>query len=95
MRGIVNGAFLLVTRVSPEAVWLQDEDTSGEELEVSAAQVAKHTRLRWALTLTSVQGRSLPGTIGIHDTNSRHFSAAHLYVALSRATDGANVTICD
>ena len=55
LRGIVNGAFLLVKRVSPEGVWLQDEDT-GEELEVSAAQVAKHTRLRWALTLTSVQG---------------------------------------
>ena len=62
---------------------------------MSAAQVAKHTRLRWALTLTSVQGRSLPGTIGIHDTNSKHFSAAHLYVALSRATDGANVTILE
>ena len=95
LRGIVNGAFLLVTRVSPEAVWLQDEDTSGEELEVSAAQVAKQTRLRWALTLTSVQGRSLPGTVGIHDTSSRHFTAAHLYVALSKATHGANVTICD
>ncbi len=89
----MNGAFLLVTRVSPDAVWLQDEDT-GEELEVSAAQMAKHTRLRWALTLASVQGRSLPGTIGIHCTSSMHFSAAHLYVVLSRATDGANVTIC-
>jgi hypothetical protein len=93
LRGIVNGAFLLVTRVSPETVWLQDEDTSGEGLEVSAAQVAKHTRLRWALTLTS--GRSLPGTIGIHDTSSRHFSAAHLYVALSRATGGRNLMICE
>ncbi len=67
LRGIVIGAFLLVTRISPEAVWRQDEDTTGEELEVSAAQEAKNTRLRWALTLTSVQGRSLPGTIGIHD----------------------------
>ncbi len=83
------------SRVSPGADWLQDEDTSGEELlEVSAAQVAKHTRLRWALTLASVQGRCLFGPVGIHDTNSRHFSAAHLYVALSQATDGANVTIC-
>ena len=90
----MNGAFLLVKRVSPEGVWLQDEDT-GEELEVSTAQVAKHTRLRWALTLTSVQWRSLPGTVGIHDTSSRHFSAAHLYVVLSRATDGANATICE
>ncbi len=93
LRGIVNGVFLMVTRVSPEGIWRRDEDT-GEEFEVSAAQVAKRTRLRGALTLISVQGRSLPGSVGIHDVDSRHFSVrGSLYVALSRATDGANVSI--
>ena len=53
--------------------------------------LAKHTRLRWALTLCSVQGRSLAGTIAIHDVQNRHFGPTHLYVALSRARDGGDV----
>ena len=89
----MNGAFLLVSGVGQDgAVRLRDEDTL-EEFEASVEQIAKHTRLRWALTLCTVQGKSLPGTIAIHDVESTHFSVTHLYVALSRATDGANVSI--
>jgi hypothetical protein len=66
-----------------------------EEFEASVEQLAKHTRLRWALTLCSVQGRSLQGTIAVHDVGSVHFSQTHLYVALSRATDGALVSIAE
>ena len=87
---IVNGAFLVVTELRGETVCLLDEDTD-ESFEVTISQLAAHTRLHWALTLCSVQGRSLTGTVGIHDANSSHFSNTHLYVALSRATDGANV----
>ncbi len=60
---------------------------------MSVEQIAAHTRLRHALTLCSVQGRSLPSTVGIHDVSSRFFTETHFYVALSRATDGANVSI--
>ena len=87
---IVNGAFLVVTELLGESVCLRDEDM-GESFEVTILQQAAHTRLRWALTLCSVQGRSLSGTVGIHDSHSVYFSDTHLYVALSRATDGANV----
>ena len=91
----MSGAFLLVTELrGDEAVWLLDED-AGDGFEVSIDQVAAHTKLRWGLTLCSVQGRSLSGTIGIHDVNSRHFSDAHLYIALSRAIDGAAVSIVE
>ena len=86
----VNGAFLLVTKVSPETVSLKDEDT-GLEFEVSPSQLVEHTRLRWALTIRSAQGRSLSGTVAIRDVRSRPFSTTHLRMALSRATDGANV----
>ncbi len=58
---------------SEGAVRLQDEDTK-EEFDVSVEQIAKHTRLRRALTLCSVQGGSLDGTIAIHDVDSTHFS---------------------
>ena len=92
LQGIVNGAFLLVTAIQDDKITLLDEDI-GEQADFTAAQLAKHTRLRWALTLCSVQGRSLPGSIAIHNTRSRHFGVRHLYVALSRATDGANVHI--
>ena len=90
LQGIVNGAFLLVTAIQDDKITLLDEDI-GEQADFTAAQLAKHTRLRWALTLCSVQGRSLPGSIAIHNTRSRHFDVCHLYVALSRATDGAKV----
>ncbi len=90
----MNGAFLLVSGAKGQegAVRLQDEDTK-EEFEASVEQIAKRRRLRWALTLCAVQGRSLDGTIAIHDGESVHFSVTHLYVALSRATNGANVSI--
>ena len=89
----MNGAFLLVSEIGREgSVRLQDEDTK-EEFETSVEQIARHTKLRWALTICSVQGKSLPGTIAIHDVESVHFNDTHLYVALSRATDGANVSI--
>jgi hypothetical protein len=92
LQGIVNGAFLIVTAIEGGRIRVRDEDIDAE-FEYSPVQLAKHTRLRWALTVCSVQGRSLPGTIAIHDTGSRHFDATHLYVALSRATDGHNVHI--
>ena len=92
LQGIVNGAFLLVTAIEGDKIRLRDEDTA-EEFDYTPTQVARHTRLRWALTLCAVQGRSLPGTIALHDTRSRHFTVTHVYVALSRATDGATVYI--
>jgi len=92
--GIVNGAFLQVTAVRAGRISLKDEDVpAAPELTVTPAQLAKHTRLRWALTLCSVQGRSLPGTVAIHDVRSQHFDRTHLYVALSRATNGGNVHV--
>lgn len=94
LAGIVNGAFLSVTAIHAGKVFLKDEDVpDAMEFSVTPTQLAKHTKLRWALTLCSVQGRSLPGTIAIHDTKSQHFDTTHLYVALSRAMDGGDVQI--
>ncbi len=66
-----------------------------EEFKASVEQIAKHTKVRWALTLCSVQGRSLPGTgtMAIHDVEIVHFKDTRRYVALSRVADGANVSI--
>ena len=88
----INGAFSTVLALTSAGAKLRDDDT-GEEFEASYEQIGKHFRLRWALTLFSVQGRSLPGSIAIWDTDSPHFTIAHLYVALSRAVDGGSVSI--
>ena len=69
LKGIVNGAFLLVTAIEDDKITVRDEDM-GEEAYYTPAQLADHTRLRWALTLCSVQGRSLQGTVAIHDTHT-------------------------
>ena len=71
---------------------LRDDDTGGE-FEASYEQLGRHTRLRWALNVFSVHGRSLSGSIAIHDTASPYFTVTHLYVALSRAVDGGSVSI--
>ena len=57
------------------------------ELEVSLLNLAKHAKLPHALTMTSVQGRSLSGTITIHDAANTHFEPTHMYVGLSWGTD--------
>ena len=89
---ISNGAFLDVVELTDDGVLLRDLDTA-EQFSVTSKALATHTRLRRALTLCSVQGRSLSGTVAIHDVHSRHFSTTHLYVALSRARNGDDVWI--
>ena len=70
-----------------------DEDLGGEEFEVSVSQLVRRARLAHHLTLCSMQGRALSGTIALCDHDSRNFMSVHLYVGLSRATDGSKVAI--
>ena len=66
---------------------------NGLQFYLTAEQVARHTRLAWTLTYPAVQGRTFQGSVGIWDLDSRHFTTRHLYVGVSRATDGALVGI--
>ena len=87
---ISNGAFIDVVELTDDGVLLRDLDTN-ERFTVTNQALATHTRLRHALTPCSVQGRSLSGTVAIHDVHNRHVSVTHLYVALSRARNGDDV----
>ncbi len=84
---ILNGDVLLITGVTQDAASLFNED-AGETFELKHAALLKHTRLRWAITITAAQGRTLRGTVTLWDINSRFFTSAHLYVASSRCTSG-------
>ena len=75
-------------------MFLKDEELPEmAEFEVSILNLAKHTKLRHALTLTSVQGLSLSGTIMIHDAANVNFRQNHTYVGLSRSTDARAVSV--
>ena len=90
LKPILKCSFLEVTRLGADrkSVVLRDEELPYlPEFEVSLLNFAKHTKLRHALTMTSVQGRSLSGTITTHDAANTHFEPTHMYVGLSRGTD--------
>ena len=89
-RIITTGAFLDVLEVEGNKVKLIDLATE-IEFTVSLDQVAKHTKLRHAMTLYSTQGRSLPGTIAVYDWNNPHFTPTSLYIALSRAKESDKI----
>jgi ATP-dependent exoDNAse (exonuclease V) alpha subunit len=85
-KAVVNGGFLVVTSVSDEGCLVEDE--AGEEHELTAAQITRSTRLAWAITITASQSREFGGRVAIWDTESPHFSRAHLYTALTRVKIG-------
>ena len=89
-REVINGGLYVVQRLGP--LTLRDEDT-GAEFVMSPEQVAKHTRLRWACTYPSMQGRTLKGTVALWDLDSQNFTSRHLYIGLSRATNGSLVRV--
>ena len=63
------------------------------EFEVSLEAVNKHCLLAWAMTYQKVQGSTEAGTVMLHNTSSKYFRRSHLYVGLSRVTDGGNAFI--
>jgi hypothetical protein len=88
---IRNGSLYGVIKVLPfKCIVLEDQDT-GETFEVDPIQIAKHTRIAYACTFPSVQGRTLKGSVCIWDYNSKHFNNRHLYIGISRATNGSLV----
>ena len=55
------------------------------EIQMSHAQAAASLRLSYARTYVSIQGTEFDGTVALWDTDTRHFTMRHLFVAMSRA----------
>ena len=89
---IKNGLFYTVSEIK-SMKHPQNEDVSNQDLFVSfecgltlpLRVVVKSFRLTHALTISSSQGRTLPGVVEIR-TKHRRFTRKHLMVCLSRAT---------
>ena len=90
----VNGARYIVKGLGPQQLILQDELT-GEQFSASLEAVSRHTLLAWAMVYNKAQGCTVEGTVCLHDMTSKYFRRCHLYVGLSRVTDGGNVFFGD
>ena len=89
---LTNGALLTCKKLSETSAEVTDDET-GEVHILTIPQVCKHLRLRHAVTIAVIQGRTLQGRIKIWDSQSKYFTPATLYVAVSRATSGDLVEI--
>ena len=89
---IVNGGRYTVTRIGGDKATLKD-DLEEETFEISLDVIGKCCLLAHAMVYNKVQGATENGTVILHDTSSKYFRREHLYVGLSRVTDGNNVFV--
>ena len=83
-RKVRNNVLYTVRQLTEELVYLSAPHTE-ELLPLQYAQVAELLRLSYAQTYASCQGTEFEGSLRLHDTQSKHFTRRHLFVALSRA----------
>ena len=89
---IVNGGRYTVTAIGKEKVALQDDMTE-DAFEASLDLVGRCCLLAHAMVYNKVQGATETGTVMLHSMGSKFLRRSHLYVGLSRATDGGNVFV--
>jgi hypothetical protein len=90
---IVNGGRYTVTAIGKEKLSLVDDMTE-DAFETSPEACGKCCLLAHAMVYNKVQGSTESGrTVMLHDTSSKYFRRCHLYVGLSRVTDGSNVFV--
>jgi hypothetical protein len=89
--GLKNGIFYVVVSVGEKAI-LQVADST-ETVNVRLDRLTARLRPAAALTYFSSQGRTLKGTLRLHDTKSKHFSRRHLAVGVGRATSARLVQV--
>ena len=85
-RRIRNGVMYTVTAVTSDTVTLGD-------VQLTHAQAAASLRLLYARTYASIQGADFDGSVALWDTDARHFTMRHLFVALSRAKNAADLHV--
>jgi hypothetical protein len=88
----VNGGRYTVTALGDGCISLRDEITE-DIFQASVEAVSKHCMLAWAMVYPKVQGCTESGTVMLHDMKSPYLRRCHLYVGLSRVTDGSNAFI--
>ena len=91
-RKVKNNVLYTVRQLTEDLVYLSALHTE-EPLALPYAQVAELLRLSYGQTYASCQGTEFEGTLRLHDTQSRHYTRRHLFVALSRAKRAEQIDI--
>ena len=92
-KGFVNGAFYEVSAVNADCMNVVDLLT-GASIECTAEVLSKHTCLAWAVVYNRAQGCTIRDKqVILHDLSSTFFRRAHLYVGLSRVTNGSDIRV--
>ena len=91
-RKVKNNVLYTVRQLTEELVYLSAPHAE-EVLALTYAQVGELLRLSYAQTYASCQGTEFEGSLRLHDTQSRHFTRRHLFVALSRAKRAEQIDI--
>ena len=85
-----NASLLRVHSLRPIVL----QDLKSEELiEISVETFPQWVRMAHAIAYHNSQSKTLPGTVGLFETQSRYFTERHLLVGLSRATQCSDVII--
>jgi hypothetical protein len=87
-KGVRNGCLYTVESVEADAVKLTELPTS-----FSFEQATLWLRLSYAQTYASCQGTEFTESLCLWDVGHRYFSMRHLFVGLSRAAQGAFISL--
>ena len=90
----VNQARYVVTGITDEKITLRDELTKNE-FATTPLEIASSSRLAWACTYNATQGRTEEDTVILHDLDSCFLTRAHLFVGVSRVTNGGNIFLAE
>ena len=90
-RKFINGAFYECLSIHP----IQIKDTLTDEIiECTQELLSKHTTLAHSVVYNKAQGLTIKNkVIALYDLYSMHFRRQHLYVGLSRVTNGGDIRI--
>jgi hypothetical protein len=70
-----------------------DDHVVAGGVKIQFQHLASTMRLPWAQTFASCQGTEFEGSLAIHDSDNKHFTRRHLFVALSRAKRAEDVCV--
>ena len=92
-RSVRNNVLYRVVAIAEDTVTLQPVEGEAQAFELSISQTSEWLRLPFAQTFASCQGGEFTAPLRIHDTTNVHFTRRHLFVAMSRAKECANLAI--
>ena len=93
-QGMHNSMLLECVRWDSEHVTLRDIEGGGEFV-CTHSFCKANLRSALCLTISSAQGRTIPGTIGLYDLSHPRYTRRHLYTCCSRSKAFGNLSCED